>query len=124
MIEYLNLGPKTTEVLEEYAIHRISFLQATDPDFSELKQQQNPKLHEALKFILADQAANYKANQSVALRLKASFGDLITQNPSNEEPSNALIRNGTGLEHLTHANKFLQPWEVLLDLGHYISFNY
>jgi len=120
----LNLGPKTTEVLEEYAIHRISFVQATEKDFSEHQQQQNPKLRDALKFILVDQAANYKPNQSVALRLKSSFGDLITQNPSADEPSNALIRIGTGLDHLTLANKFLQPWEVLLDLGHYISFNY
>jgi hypothetical protein len=58
------------------------------------------------------------------LRLKITSGDLIFQNPSVDEPSNAIIRNGSGLEHLTWANKFLEPWEVLLDLGHFISFNY
>jgi hypothetical protein len=65
-----------------------------------------------------------KPSQSVALRLKAQYGDLITLNPSSDEPSNALIRNGSGLEHLSMANKILEPWEVLLDLGHYVSFNY
>lgn len=56
--------------------------------------------------------------------MKASFGDLITQNPSFDEPSNAIIRNGSGLEHLCLANKILEPWEVLLDLGHFVSYNY
>lgn len=50
--------------------------------------------------------------------------DLVTQNPSVDEPSNAIIRNGSGLEHLTLASRILEPWEVLLDLGHHISFNY
>lgn len=36
MIDYLNLGAKTTEVLEEYAVHRISYLQATDLEFGEV----------------------------------------------------------------------------------------
>ena len=124
MIDYLNLGSKTTEVLEEYAVHRISYLQATDPEFSELQQIQNPKLRDAIKFILNDQKNAIKPSQSVALRLKITSGDLIFQNPSPDEPSNAIIRNGSGLEHLTWANKFLEPWEVLLDLGHFISFNY
>jgi hypothetical protein len=35
LIDYLNLGSKTTEVLEEYAVHRISYLQAVDPEFNE-----------------------------------------------------------------------------------------
>lgn len=35
MIDFLNLGPKNTEALEEYALHRLNYLQATDPDFSE-----------------------------------------------------------------------------------------
>lgn len=35
MIDYLNVGTKSTEVIEEYAVHRISFLCATHPDFNE-----------------------------------------------------------------------------------------
>ena len=45
-------------------------------------------------------------------------------NPSLDDPSNSLIRTGSGLEHLVYANKFLEPWELLLDLGHFVSFNY
>ena len=122
LIDFLNLGPKSTESLEEYAVHRLSFLQATDPDFSDAHLASNPKLKEAFRMVLGENPL--KPAQSVALRLKASFGDLITQNPSPDDPSNALLRNGSGLEHLSHANKVLEPWEVLLDLGHFISFNY
>jgi hypothetical protein len=52
------------------------------------------------------------------------MGDLITQNPSLDEPSNAIIRNGSCLEHLSQTSRILEPWEVLLDLGHHVSYNY
>jgi hypothetical protein len=35
LIDYLNLCAKTAETIEEYAVHRLSFIQATDPEFSE-----------------------------------------------------------------------------------------
>lgn len=123
LIDYLTLSAKSTEVIEEYAVHRLSFIQATDADFNEVQLAANPKLKDALRLIFNEQS-NYKPSLSVALRLRANMGDLITQNPSSDEPSNAIIRNGSGLEHLTLTSRILEPWEVLLDLGHHISFNY
>jgi hypothetical protein len=35
MIEFLNVGQKSAEAIEEYAVHRISFLCSTHPDFNE-----------------------------------------------------------------------------------------
>ena len=35
-----------------------------------------------------------------------------------------MIRIGSGLNHLTQVQKLLEPWEVLIDLGHYSSYNY
>jgi hypothetical protein len=36
----------------------------------------------------------------------------------------SLIKEGTGLDNLDKASKMLEPWQVLLDLGHYASYNY
>jgi len=58
------------------------------------------------------------------LRLSLTDGDLINQNPTLEDPANSLIRLGSGLNHLSAVPKLLEPWEVLIDLGHYSSFNY
>ena len=35
-----------------------------------------------------------------------------------------ILRDGCGLEHLEFSNKILQPWEVLLDIGHSSSYMY
>jgi len=34
------------------------------------------------------------------------------------------MMDGSGLEHLEFANKVLQPWELLLDIGHNSSYMY
>lgn len=66
-----------------------------------------------------------RPSQSVALRLNlGDGGDLLSMNPSQEDPSYSLLRQGSGLEHLEHVSKFQEPWELLLDLGHFSSFNY
>lgn len=31
---------------------------------------------------------------------------------------------GSGLSHLPQISKLLEPWEILIDLGHYSSVNY
>lgn len=49
---------------------------------------------------------------------------MIGFNPSVDDPSNSLIKVGSDFESLTNVGTFLQPWEVLLDLGHYSSFDY
>jgi hypothetical protein len=65
-----------------------------------------------------------KGNQSVTLRSVMAGGDLITINPNVEDPANSIIRAGSGLDHLVNIGRILEPWEVLLDLGHFSSFNY
>lgn len=46
-------------------------------------------------------------------------------NISTEEIcSLSLLKDGSGLEHLDKANKVLEPWEILLDLGHFSTYNY
>jgi len=45
-------------------------------------------------------------------------------NISSDEPSHSLFREGTGLENLDKASKMLEPWQLLLDIGHMGSFNY
>lgn len=39
-------------------------------------------------------------------------------------PSYTIMREGSGLEHLEFVNKVLQPWEVLIDIGHNSSYMY
>lgn len=58
------------------------------------------------------------------MRIALGGGDLLSQNPSPDDPTNSLIRIGSDFEHLMQASKIMQPWEVLLDLGHYSSFDY
>ena len=58
------------------------------------------------------------------MRLSLGDGDLIGQNPTLEDPTNQMLRQGSGLEHLGFSNKVMEPWELLLDLGQYCSFNY
>jgi hypothetical protein len=50
--------------------------------------------------------------------------DLIYANCSPDEPSISLLREGNGLDFLDKAPKILEPWELLIDLGHYCTYNY
>jgi hypothetical protein len=45
-------------------------------------------------------------------------------NTLNEEPSYSLLKEGSGLDHLDKACRMVKPWQLLLDLGHYASYNY
>ena len=65
-----------------------------------------------------------KAGANVALRLLLGEGDLIGQNPVPVDPVNSLISVGSGIDHLLNVNKILEPWQVLIDLGHFSSLNY
>ena len=46
------------------------------------------------------------------------------ENTNSEEPSISLFKEGTGLDNLDKAYKMLEPWQLLLDLGHFCSYNY
>lgn len=61
----------------------------------------------------------------MALRVNFfSNGDLLHQNPSQEDPSCALIKAGSDFDSLMRVSKFLQPWEVLEDLGYFNNQDY
>ena len=45
-------------------------------------------------------------------------------NVSIDEPTISLFRDCIGLDNLDKAYKMLEPWQILLDLGHYSSYNY
>ena len=45
-------------------------------------------------------------------------------NTNSEEPSISLFKEGTGLDNLDKAYRMLEPWQLLLDLGHFCSYNY
>jgi hypothetical protein len=92
----------------------------TYPEFE--SSPDTPNFDAAKKFLVDHH--QIKPSQNVALRLSLTDGDLITQNPTLEDPANSMIRLGSGLNHLTQAQKLLEPWEVLIDLGHYSSYNY
>jgi len=48
----------------------------------------------------------------------------LNQNPSTEDPSFSLIKNGSDFDQLMRVSKFMQPWEVLEDLGYFNTFDY
>lgn len=53
-----------------------------------------------------------------------SNGDLLHQNPSVEDPSFTLIKAGSDFDSLMKVSKFMEPWEVLQDLGYFNNQDY
>lgn len=45
-------------------------------------------------------------------------------NVSSEDPTCSLLKEGMGLDHIDKSFKLLEPWQVLLELGYYTSYNY
>ena len=45
-------------------------------------------------------------------------------NTSSEEPSISFLRDGNGIDSLEKSFKMLEPWQLLIDLGHFSSYNY
>ena len=50
--------------------------------------------------------------------------DISQVNSHFELPSFAFLREGGGLENLETVKSVLQPWEVLLDIGHNSTYMY
>lgn len=117
-MEFHAAGQNKAEVIEDYALHRLLHTLRIYPEF----EVNEPAFEAARKFLI--DFNQIKPAQNVALRLSATDGDLIVQNPTFEDPANSIIRPGSGLTHLLYCNKFLEPWEVLIDLGHYSAVNY
>jgi hypothetical protein len=111
-------GQSKAELIEDYALHRLLHTLRMNPEF----ETTDAAFLSARKFLIDHNPT--RPSQNVALRLSVLDGDLIAQNPTFEDPANSIIRPGSGLTHLLHCNKFLEPWEVLIDLGHYSAVNY
>ena len=60
----------------------------------------------------------------LALRVNLGDGDLLSQNPSPEDPSCSLIKMGSDFDNLCKISRVLQPWEVICDLGYFSNFDY
>lgn len=58
-----------------------------------------------------------KYQSNVALRA-------LLNSHNHDDSTLEMMKEGTGLDYLDKANKVLEPWEVLLDLGHYATYNY
>ena len=114
MIEYhINGKP---EQLPEYAVHRILFLFDTFPEIG-----QDPQLKEPKQFLIESNASRF--SQFTPLRLSL-HQDITNINSHPELPSFSFLRDGCGLEHLEFAHQVLQPWELLIDIGHNSSYMY
>ena len=120
IVEYHAAGANKVEILEDYAIHRLIHVLKTYPEFESAND--TPNFDAAKKFLIDHH--QIKPYQNVALRLSLTDGDLINQNPTLEDPTNSMMRVGSGLNHLIQTQKLIEPWEVLIDLGHYASYNY
>ena len=119
LVDYHASGSNKAEPLEEYALHRLLHILRVCPEFEGTQDAQ----FEAAKKFLTDHH-QIKPCQNVALRLSLADADLVCQNPTLEDPAHAFVRLGSGLHNLTQASKLVEPWEVLIDLGHFSSFNY
>ena len=64
-----------------------------------------------------------KSGSHVSLRL-AMMPNLIHSNASVDDPSISLIKDGVGLDNLDKSYRMLEPWQVLIDLGHYSTYNH
>ena len=58
------------------------------------------------------------------MRANLLDGDLISQNPSLEDPSISMLKVGSDFDRLSNVSTIMQPWEVLADLGYYSNFDY
>lgn len=44
-------------------------------------------------------------------------------NATIDEPSICLTKDGNGIDNLDKCYKMLEPWQLLIDLGHFCSYN-
>ena len=98
IVDYWQSGK--AESLEEYALHRLNFLFAVCPQLNGQDNQTTPaNFNEAVKFLINQNVM--RPSQSVSLRLNLESGsDLLSMNPTQEDPSYSILRVGSGMEHL------------------------
>jgi len=67
-----------------------------------------------------------KSSTHIALR-EAENNQIYACNAINtftDESSLSFLKEGNGLDFLEKMNKILEPWEVLLDIGPFSTYNY
>ncbi len=64
-----------------------------------------------------------KAGSHISMR-GALQQDLMHANASVEDPSICLTKDGNGIDNLDKSFRMLEPWQLLVDLGHFASYNY
>ena len=50
--------------------------------------------------------------------------DLMFANTTLDDPSYSLFKDGQGIDNLDKSYRMLEPWQLLIDLGHMSSYNY
>lgn len=75
-------------------------------------QEENTEVEHPANFFNA--VAQFKAqttkkaqSSSLALRVNLGDGDLLSQNPSMDDPSNSLIKNGSDFDTLMKVSNFM-----------------
>lgn len=84
-------------------------------------QNQDENLREIAQYIRDSNPL--KLGSIISLRA-ALQPDITLANTSPENPSFSLFREGSGLDTLDKSYKVLEPWQILLDLGHFCTYNY
>ncbi len=64
-----------------------------------------------------------KITSHVSLR-GAMLQDLMFANVHQDDPSISLFKEGNGIDNLDKSYKMLEPWQLLIELGHMSSYNY
>jgi len=116
--EFSTINNNKQESLPEYAVHRLNYILQVYPEFRHDDTLQN------VRHTLNDNVSG-KSSYSHHVALRLSLGtDLMCSNANIDDPSVCLTKDGSGFEHLDKISKVMEPWELLLDLGHYSSYNY
>lgn len=97
------------EQLPEYAVHRILFLFDTSAEL-----RNDPLLREPKQFIIDTNFCKF--GQFIPLRSSLNQ-DISMVNSHVDLPSYNLLQFGGGLDDLEFAPNFVQPWEIMNDLG-------
>lgn len=64
-----------------------------------------------------------KTGSHVGLR-PALQSDLLSANTNPDDPSISLFKEGIGLDNLDKTYKILEPWQLLIDVGHFCTYNH
>lgn len=118
----LNFGG---ESLPEYSIHRLLYILSTNPELVRFRLVLTTfqKDDETLLPVVSLITSTYPLKQTSHLALYKSLtpSNIFASNPDHSSLQSFYTH---GLENLDKSCKMLEPWEVLLDMGQYSTYNY